>query len=155
MRISGVRWGLRVGLMFFVGVVPAVTLLFLLLVILPLTVMIPGMLWFLAAAGLLGLLGVVGLWGATFRDAQERALRNSVAVPCVLAGLIPAIPYFVGIVRDSLGDDLLSTVAALLIGPITCSFYFLLEQLAHRLRSQCKAPNNSLERDAAKPRASG
>jgi len=49
MMVSRFRWGLRVGLMFFAGVVPAIMLLVLLLVILPLAAVIPDKLWFFAA----------------------------------------------------------------------------------------------------------
>lgn len=60
MMVSRFRWGLRVGLMFFAGVVPVIMLLVLLLVILPLAAVIPDMLWFVAAIGFLGVIGVVG-----------------------------------------------------------------------------------------------
>jgi len=73
----------------------------------------------------------------------------------LLVGLLPAVLYFLGMVRDSIEDEFLSLVAILLIGPIACAFYFLIEQVAHRLRRDSGAPNNSLEREAAKPRASG
>ena len=97
----------------------------------------------------------MGLWGATFRDEQESVLGNAVTIPCLLVGLLPAVLYFLGIVRDSIEDEFLSLVAILPIGPIACAFYFLIEQVAHRLRRDSGAPNNSLEREAAKPRASG
>ena len=60
MMVSRFRWALRVGLMFFAGVVPVIMLLVLLLVILPLAAVIPDMLWFVAAIGFLGVIGVVG-----------------------------------------------------------------------------------------------
>ena len=153
--MNGSRWGLRVSLMFFVGVVPAIALLALLLVMLPLFAFVPGMLGVFVAMGFLGMIGVVGLWGATFRDEQESVQRNVVAIPCVVVGLFPAVLYLIGIVQDSMDVDLLALVAVLLIGPIVCACYFLIEQLAHRFRRNRAVPNNSLERDAAKPRASG
>ena len=75
----------------------------------------------------------MGLWGATFRDEQESVLGNAVTIPCLLVGLLPAVLYFLGMVRDSIEDEFLSLVAILLIGPIACAFYFLIEQVAHRL----------------------
>ena len=61
-----------------------------------------------------------------------------------------------GLAPDAIEDGgLFLWLTVLLVGPVACSVYFLIEQLFLALRRRRGASNNSLERDAAKPRASG
>jgi len=52
------------------------------------------------------------LWGCGEHE-QESVLGNAVTIPCLLVGLLPAVLYFLGIVRDSIEDEFLSLVAIL------------------------------------------
>jgi hypothetical protein len=156
MKLSNLWWSLRAALMFFFGVVPAIVLLALLLIFMPLAAILPDMVLFFGVVAALALLGIVGLWAATFHDEQESVLPNAVTIPCVLVGLVPAVVYSFGIAPEAIengGFALL--VTALLIGPVACALYFVLEQGVVSVRSHRGASNNNLERDPAKPRTSG
>jgi hypothetical protein len=156
MKLDPLRSTLRITLMFFLGVVPAILLLLIILALMPLVAIIYEFVIWFAIMAFLALLGIVGLCGATFRDGEERVLPNGITIVLVLFGLLAALPYLYSLAPDAVEDggfSLLLTV--LLVGPVACSAYFLIEQLILALRARRGASHNSLDSDAARPRASG
>ena len=134
-KLDNLRWTLRIALMFFIGVVPAILLLLIILLLMPLMGIIPEFVYWFALMAFLALLGIVGLWIATFRDGEECGLPNGMAIALVLFGLLAALPYLYALAPDAIEDGgffLLLTV--LLLGPIACAVYFLVEQLVLALR---------------------
>jgi hypothetical protein len=132
MDLRPYRWAVRTALMFFVGVIPAILLLMLTVVVMPLASIVAEFVIWFAAVAILALLGIVGLWGATFRDEQERALPNSIVIPLILCGLLVALPYLFGMASEDGGFS--RAMAILLLGPVVCAVYFLIEQLALAMR---------------------
>jgi hypothetical protein len=156
MKSDHLRWTLRITLMFFFGVVPAILLLLTILVLMPLMGVIAEFVSWFAIMALLGLLGIAGLCGATFRDGEQRVLPSGITIVLILFGLLAALPYLYSLAPDALEDGgVFLWVTLLLLGPVACSIYFLVEQFVLALRRRHGASNNSLESDAAKPRASG
>jgi hypothetical protein len=155
MKLDQLLWTLRITLMFFLGVVPAILLLLIILVLMPLMGIISEFVIWFAIMALLALLGIVGLCGATFRDGEERVLPNGITIVLVLFGLVAALPYLYDLAPDAIEDGgFLLLLTVLLVGPIACSMYFLIEQFILVLRAR-RGASNSLENEAAKPRASG
>ncbi|MFC4310289.1 hypothetical protein ACFPN2_14445 [Steroidobacter flavus] len=130
------RWALRAAVMFFVGVIPAILLFLLLtLVAMPLSSFFAELVIWFAVVAALALLGVVGLWGAAFRNEQERALPNAIVIPLILCGLLVALPYLYGSALDALEDGgFFLALTVLLLGPVACAVYFLVEQLVLTVR---------------------
>jgi hypothetical protein len=156
MKLDNLRWTLRITLMFSIGVVPAILLLLIILVLMPLMGIIAEFVYWFALMVFLALLGIVGLWGATFRDGKERGLPNGIAIVLVLFGLLAALPYLYALAPDAVEDGgFFLLLTSLLLGPVACAVYFLVEQFILMLRGRSGASNSSLESDAAKPRASG
>ena len=137
MKLDNLRWTLRVTLMFFVGVVPAILLFLITLLFMPLMGLIVEFVYWFALMALLALLGIAGLWGATFRDGRECGLPNAIVIALVLFGLLAAVPYLYALAPDAIEDGgffLLLTV--LLLGPAACAVYFLVEQSILALRGR-------------------
>ncbi|MDY6948901.1 MAG: hypothetical protein SXG53_24670, partial [Pseudomonadota bacterium] len=62
----------------------------------------------------------------------------------VLFGLLAALPYLYALAPDALEGGRFSLVVTfLLLGPVACAVYFLVEQLLPVLRARGRAPNNS------------
>jgi hypothetical protein len=144
-------WTFRVTAMFIAGVIPAVVLLVFIIVLMPVAAIGRVMLDWLVVMAVLALLGIAGLWGATFQHRQERIMPNGITTVLLSCGLIGALPFFFGFLSDGLNDGglpLLMTV--LLLGPIVCAVYFLVEQLLATLRRRFGASNKSLKGDVAK-----
>lgn len=134
------RWALRTTVMFFAGVVPAILLFLLTLVVMPLAGFVTDLIIWFAWVAVLGLLGIVGLWGATFRDGRQRVLPNAIVIPLILCGLLIALPYLFGMASDALEDGgFFLALTILLLGPVACALYFLIEQLVVAVRDRVKA----------------
>lgn len=135
MKFDNLRWSLRITLMFFVGVVPAILLLLIILAMMPLMGIIAEFVYWFALMAFLALLGIVGLWGATFRDGRERGLSNGITMVLVLFGLLTAVPYLYALASDAVEDGgFFLMLTFLLLGPVACSVYFLVEQFILALR---------------------
>ncbi|HEY5761324.1 MAG TPA: hypothetical protein VIU34_36135 [Steroidobacter sp.] len=129
----------RTAVMFFAGVIPAILLFVLTLVVMPLASVIAELVVWYAVVALLSLLGIVGLWGATFRDEEQRALPTAIVIPLLLCGLLVALPYLYGLGLDALEDGgFVLALVILLLGPVVCTVYFLIEQLVQTLRKRAR-----------------
>jgi len=137
MKLDNLRWTLRMILMFLFGVVPAIVLLLTILVLMPLMGVIAEFVTWFAIMAFLALLGIAGLCGATFRDGEQRVLPNGITIVLVLFGLLAALPCLYDLAPDALEDGgIFLFVTVLLIGPVACSVYFLLEQSILALRGR-------------------
>lgn len=110
-------------------------LLLIILAMMPLMGIIAEFVYWFALMAFLALLGIVGLWGATFRDGRERGLSNGITMVLVLFGLLTAVPYLYALASDAVEDGgFFLMLTFLLLGPVACSVYFLVEQFILALR---------------------
>jgi hypothetical protein len=128
-------WALRTAVMFLIGVVPAILLFLVTLAVMPLAAFVADLVVWFALVAALAALGIVGLWGAAFRDGQQRALPNGIVIPLILCGLAVAVLYLFGMAPDALEDGgFLLGLTILLLAPVACAVYFLIEQIIQAVR---------------------
>jgi len=129
-------WVTRTVAMFALGIVPAILLIVFLLLMFIFTAPVLHVFgtWFMVMI-VLAVLGVVGLWGATFQDSEQRVLPVSVTVAFLCCGLLAAGPILIEMDPMALDGSTFGgwTLTLLLLGPVVCAIYFVLELIVVRV----------------------
>jgi hypothetical protein len=147
MRPDQLRWMIRTIVLFLIGIVPSVLLILFLLLMSAFTAPLFSVFgsWFVAMI-VLGLLGVIGLWGATFRDGEERVLPVKVTIGLLCCGLLAAGPILIEQLPMALDGNAFGGwwMVVLLVGPVACALYALFEVIVRGVLAT-RASNKRLQ----------